>query len=654
MPDSIADLEARLQAAAAPAAHIDALNALAWELQRSDTKRALTLCQEAERLSAEGEFAQAPYRKGLAESLRTQGRLNIYTARYDLALIQSMQALELADQIHNLEIKPAIYNTIASSYRQLGDISESLDYYRKQEEACQAVGNREETGKALLGIGVVYYDIGDQTNFLQYSERALAIFRDLGLNYWISLALNNVSYALFKLQRHDEAMERGQEGLALCRRVGDQRGALRLMTSLGEVYFNQGRTDEALELLHEALDLAQVVQEPDLENDALRFSGEAYLQVGDYDQALAFLQRTLQHSDQYKLRRSQYEAHRSLSEAYKKMGDFAKALEHRDLYYQYKDAVFSEENAIKLRNMEVLYRTQASQKEAEYFSQLYDQTRRFNEQLEAEVQSRTEDVRRAYEQLDRMDRTKTNFITVTAHELRTPITVLRGYAQMLQKDEMICQDAARNELVTGIVAGATRMGEIINTMLLMVKIDSRTLRIYPEPVDLYEMLLTITAGLGDVLKERQLVLQLDSGLEGLPAVEADREALTVVFQKLVENGIKYTPNGGRIDIRGNTWEQAPRPDLPQQAVEVVVEDSGIGVDPGQLELIFTKFYQTGDVQVHSSSKSGFKGGGPGLGLAIARGIIEAHQGKLWADSEGYDEKRLPGSKFHVVLPLKQA
>jgi signal transduction histidine kinase len=83
----------------------------------------------------------------------------------------------------------------------------------------------------------------------------------------------------------------------------------------------------------------------------------------------------------------------------------------------------------------------------------------------------------------------------------------------------------------------------------------------------------------------------------------------------------------------------------------LVRDSGIGIGPEMHELIFSKFYQTGEIALHSSAKTKFKGGGPGLGLAITRGIVAAHGGKIWLESAGHDEVRCPGTTFHVLLPL---
>ena len=91
-----------------------------------------------------------------------------------------------------------------------------------------------------------------------------------------------------------------------------------------------------------------------------------------------------------------------------------------------------------------------------------------------------------------------------------------------------------------------------------------------------------------------------------------------------------------------------------EGIEVTVSDTGIGIDPEHHELIFEKFYQTGQAALHSSGKTKFKGGGPGLGLFIAKAAVQAHGGKIWVESEGYDEGRCPGSRFYLRLPLQPA
>lgn len=282
----------------------------------------------------------------------------------------------------------------------------------------------------------------------------------------------------------------------------------------------------------------------------------------------------------------------------------------------------------------------------------YDKSTRFSQQLEYEVHQRTRAIQEAYERLEQLDRTKSDFISIASHELRTPLTILRGYSQMLLKDESIMADQRYYELVAGMQAGSQRLEEIVNSMLDVAKIDSRALKLYPEPVSLPALIQLVSNEFAKALAERKLTLVIED-MSDLPAIEADPDALQKVFYHLVVNAIKYTPDGGLITISGRPLA-SDNPNLAGKGVEIVVIDTGIGINPDFQELIFTKFYQTGEVALHSTGKTVFKGGGPGLGLAIAQGIVEAHRGKLWAESPGYDEETNPGSQFHVVLPLTQS
>ncbi len=257
----------------------------------------------------------------------------------------------------------------------------------------------------------------------------------------------------------------------------------------------------------------------------------------------------------------------------------------------------------------------------------------------------------AYAQLERLDQTKSDFITVAAHELRTPLTIIRGYSQMLLKDPEVRKDLERTEMVRGISDGAIRLNDLINSMIDIAKIDSHTLQLYFLPMSLVDLLRDIVRGLRGALLERHLTLRINEEWR-LPLIEGDLDALKKVFYHLVVNAIKYTPDGGTLTITGSVLSPDDH-DLPTGGVEVVVQDTGIGIDPRFHNLIFTKFYQTGEVALHSSGTTKFKGGGPGLGLAIVKGIVEAHGGEVWVESDGYDETTCPGSRFHVVLPLLQ-
>jgi len=278
-------------------------------------------------------------------------------------------------------------------------------------------------------------------------------------------------------------------------------------------------------------------------------------------------------------------------------------------------------------------------------SRLVDSLMRLNREFQMAYKA----LDRANYQLEQLDQAKSDFISIASHELGTPLTLLLGYSQMLIDDPDLLTNPAHKEMIASIHRGARRMKEIVESMVDMAKIDARVLKITPQPISLQDLFLSLNAELQPVLDKRNQQLKLED-LRSLPAVEVDREGIYKVFYHLVMNAIKYTPDGGRITISGRQVLPSLET-MIKGAVEIVVSDTGVGIDPDLHELIFTKFYQTGELALHASGKTKFKGSGPGLGLAIAKGIVDAHRGRIWVDSPGYDELKCPGSKFHVVLPV---
>ncbi len=279
---------------------------------------------------------------------------------------------------------------------------------------------------------------------------------------------------------------------------------------------------------------------------------------------------------------------------------------------------------------------------AEELRQANAEIRRFNEELESMVAQRTAELQTAYRKLEALDRTKTDFIQVAAHELRTPLTVLRGYTQVLLHDPLLAAHEDKRALLEGILSGEQRLHQIVNDLLDVSRIDARSLKISSEPVRLYDVAVSAFGIIADAVAGRGIAFSAEE-IRSLPLVHGDPDLLHRALYHLFTNAVKYTPDGGRVWLEGRA--------LPGgKQVELVVADSGIGIAPEHLEMVFEKFYRTGEIALHSSGRTKFKGGGPGLGLAIVRGIIQAHNGRIWAESPGYDEETCPGSRFHILLP----
>ncbi|HLF91254.1 MAG TPA: ATP-binding protein [Anaerolineales bacterium] len=257
-----------------------------------------------------------------------------------------------------------------------------------------------------------------------------------------------------------------------------------------------------------------------------------------------------------------------------------------------------------------------------------------------------EDLKRANNVLRHLDRNKLEFIQVAAHELRTPLTVLMGYVNVLRSFLDIKANSTLTEVMDGIAKGAGRMHEVVNTMLDVTRIDNETLKVAIIPVPLKRLINDLAHDFVEAAAERRIELTVEHDPD-LPNIQADPTLIHKALYHLVVNAIKYTPDGGKVILgtRPITLEN----DAP--GVEVSVKDTGIGLDAEHHELVFEKFYQVGDVAIHSSGKTTFKGGGPGLGLAIVRGVARAHGGRVWVESSGYDENHFPGSTFYLQLPV---
>ena len=278
-----------------------------------------------------------------------------------------------------------------------------------------------------------------------------------------------------------------------------------------------------------------------------------------------------------------------------------------------------------------------------------------NARLVENLKKLNSQVREAYASLDKanhdlaqLELTKSNFISIASHELRTPLTVARGYTEMLLESDML--DEPVRDLVKGIHKSTLRLHEIMDSMFDIAQIDSRSLELHRQDVFLTELIGAVAKEQASAFAERKQDISLD--MPQLPSIKADPNTLRKLFYHLISNAIKFTPDGGKITITAKQVGANNR-DLPEGGVEIIVSDTGVGIDKSMQEIIFTKFYQPGDLlNRHSTGKTKFKGSGAGLGLALSRGIVEAHGGKIRVESPGYDEEKFPGSEFHVTLPLR--
>jgi signal transduction histidine kinase len=274
-----------------------------------------------------------------------------------------------------------------------------------------------------------------------------------------------------------------------------------------------------------------------------------------------------------------------------------------------------------------------------YFTHAFEKAAQF--EMEGRVNYISTRLEETRQNLERLERSKSDFISVAAHELKTPLTLVEGYTSMLR--ESLSGDSNDNQLlIDGINNGTRRLRLIVDDMIDVSLLDNNLLSLSFQPVWFNRLITVIQGELEKIITERLQTFEFVRFQGCGEMFFGDPERLLQVFRNILTNAIKYTPDGGCIKIDGRM--------LPG-FMEITCTDTGIGIDNDDQQLIFGKFGQVGKTSLHSSGKFKFKGGGPGLGLHIAKGIIEAHGGAIWVESPGYNEKTCPGSTFHILLPM---
>lgn len=237
-----------------------------------------------------------------------------------------------------------------------------------------------------------------------------------------------------------------------------------------------------------------------------------------------------------------------------------------------------------------------------------------------------EETRNAHSEAQQLDQMKNNFIAIASHELRTPLGLVLGHATFLR--ELVTDEQQKSQIEI-IIRNATRLKSIIEELASVNGFQMGTARAHIKTISINSLVQNIYAQHIESAKLRKISIHTTLLTRDL-RIEGDEEKLGIALSNLIKNALIFTNPGGNVSI---TIEPLPG------YVQITVSDDGIGIPGNELTKIFERFYQ---VQSHLTRRHG----GMGLGLSVAKAMIEMHNGQIWAES---DEGR--GSKFFVLLPL---
>lgn len=571
---------------------------------------------------AQAAYLAAPGALERAESCEIQMR--VYHARglYDQVLgvwqIVSMLLTEAEANnvplVDRLRVEERAFNTLGASQRQSGDLSSALETRYRQLEMGQRLDDRAAQSEALNGIAAIHASVGEYARAITHQEQAIALQRDRDDPRHLCRMLTNLADMYLHTGQLDAALHMAQEAWVNMQRIdinADPQVMTRVLFILAVSYSQQNLFSDAQDAFEDALRLAELYEVPRAWIDACSRYADFLIQRRQYGRALTLLRQGLQvgsalggHTPWI------YDIYRQIAIVHEAMGDYQAALVAFREYHRLEALIFNTDSDARLRQMEVQFRTEVAEREAEFFRR----------QAEA-AQMQQEQDRQYFERLTKL---KDELLATASHDLKNPIAAIRTSAALLRRhidarfydhlDHIDRQVARINHLITGILELAKlETGRALNAR------DESLARLVDDCVSMFrsqadDHRITLTTDLPDV----PIIVHMDAML------------IARVLDNLISNALKYTSAGGSVRVGVA---------LMGEQVQVSVSDTGIGIPDSEIDRVFERFYRVKQDHRHEVE-------GTGLGLAIARSIVEQHGGQI-----GVFSVPGQGSTFYFTLPL---
>lgn len=416
---------------------VDSLNELAWELRRTDARRALLLSQQAADISN-----SLSYRHGLAASLSNQGAFHLLQSNNQTALAKSLEALRIFEELQDEHGQAVALNTMGNVYHSLGDYGNSLKSHVRSLKMKENIEDRKGTAQSLNNIGTVYHRLNDTARAMEYFLKSLKIDEDIGdrsgagavlnniglvyqeigeyekaLGFYMqsldqrdannirhAVLLMNIGNVYFKLGDHAAARSYHTQSLRIKREIGDREGEATSLINMGELCEAMGDQDDALSHYTDCVKITREIGDRYVEASALLDMGGIYLKRGEAAIARKHLEDALAVAEVIHSRELIYRAHQALSRAFEADGQWEPSLQHYKSFHEKREAAVSEETERKTRAHMIQFEVDTALKEKEIYRLKNVQLVELNNDLRAltqTLQEVNEDKTRLLEELRR-------------------------------------------------------------------------------------------------------------------------------------------------------------------------------------------------------------------------------------------------------------
>lgn len=564
---------------------------------------------------------------------------------YNRALAYESRSLAVSDSLDDAGRVAISRHNLCDIYFHLGDYARALDEAKEIEQAIETVGDGRIDAGFNKRMGLIYFQMKNYPLSRSYFERALHLYHEAKDPGAVAITTSDMTPLLIQQNEWELATERLTATLASMQEVKDTVQIQRCQLALASVWDAQGKYEAAQKVYLACIPFYKKQQIWSQLAETYFLLAQSYQKIGDWEQSLSFSEQALLHFEEARMNIRKAETLKLQYQLYQSLGDPERALAQHEAYFAYTDTIRTELAQRRLMEERVKKNVDDLEKEKEVMAlrnSILDKENRLFQfmafflvlglagffGLYWRLRNTRNRLKQQKEQLEILSQTKDRFFGYISHEFRTPLTLILGQNQHLQTT---VDDPALDPKFDMVDRNGRRLLEMVNQMLDLAKLESGNLEFRPQTLDLITFLKNQLFSFESLAEQKQQTLAFEGDAQTLLLV-ADPEKLERVFYNLLSNAIKFTPTGGHI---------AMRVERKAQRVRIGLRDSGNGIQEVHLTKIFDRFYQTPDSNAHTP--------GTGIGLALAREIVEHHQGTLEVESEIGK-----GSTFWVELPLYPA
>jgi signal transduction histidine kinase/predicted negative regulator of RcsB-dependent stress response len=516
---------------------------------------------------------------------------------------------------NDIEIPETILNNIGAVYENLNDYLTALEYYFQSLDLAEKKNNKFDKGYALVNIALVYGDLQQYDEALKYLTESLSVLQEIGHKQGESNALSSISSTYKGLKEFDKALEFQFKVLKLREEINDTSGKAQTLTDIGEIYYHKGSYPAAKKYFLDSLKLASEINSNIVETRNLIFLGKLLFEQNEADEAVVCLNKALKIAEDNNAKKDIFEVHKTLYEYFKKVGNAKNALKHHEIFYSIEKEIFNFESDKKLKALTIRHQLKIS-----------DDEKKLALKDKEIYKLRNVELVELNEKLIKVNEEKNDFLNITAHDLKNPLSGILNFSKRMQKlsDKMTPQDIFTYSME--IEKASVKMFELVTKILDISAIESGRRNFQKESLD--PEILAQRVLLDNKQRADQKKIELIFENNSVKEIITDRMALRQILDNLVSNAIKFSPFDRKVYLRI----------YGENKVIIEVEDEGPGLTEKDKIKLFGKFNRLSAQPTAGENSTG-------LGLSIAKKLTEMLDGTIRCESEAGH-----GAKFIVEFP----